>query len=177
MAVLLTASAPKVLVGEALPPEFAVAGQPAPINSLAFARRGALPGRPSYLETIKYIDDGVRYIDALSQFFISPAGEMCFRTRANYPQIYYNAYYRHWCIYPQSIDRVSVLEIETGLMGVELWCMRAYPQCAHSLETGEIANRISAPAIDYRQERAALQNLIYLMGGNVRFSQPQLSGE
>ncbi len=72
MALLLTASAPKVLVGEALPPEFAVAGQPAPINSLAFARRDPLPGRPSYLETIKYIDDGVRYIDALSQFFIHP---------------------------------------------------------------------------------------------------------
>jgi hypothetical protein len=48
--------------------------------------------------------------------------------------------------------------------------MHAYPQCAHSFY--EIANSISAPTIEYRQERAALENLIYLMGGNTRSSQP-----
>jgi hypothetical protein len=51
-----------------------------------------------------------------------------------------------------------------------LWCMHAYPQCAHSFD--EIADSISAPTIDYRQERDTLETLIYLMGGNVRPVQP-----
>jgi hypothetical protein len=168
-AVFLTMFAPAVLYGEALPLEFFTAGQSAPINSLAFARRDPLPGQPSYLQTVKYIDDGLRYIDPWSQFFISPAGEMCFRTRPYYPTIYYNNYYRIWCIYPQSVDRV---EAGTGFTfhEVRLWCMHAYPQCAHSFD--EIADSISAPTIDYRQERDTLETLIYLMGGNVRPVQP-----
>jgi hypothetical protein len=28
------------------------------------------------------------------------------------------------------------------------------------------------PTVDYREERDALENLIYLMGGSIRFSQP-----
>jgi hypothetical protein len=167
-AVLLMMFAPTMLFGEALP-EFTTAGQPAPINSLAFARRDPLPGQPGYLQTVKYIDDGMRYLDPWSHFFISPLGEMCFRTRPNYPTIYYDRYYRNWCIYPQSVDRVEA-GVGFTFNEVRVWCMHAYPQCAHSFY--EIANSISAPTIEYRQERAALENLIYLMGGNTRSSQP-----
>ena len=156
---------PTVLYGEALLPGFVAAGQPVPINSLAFARREPLPGQPSYLQTVKYIDDGMRYLDPWSQFFVSPAGEMCFHIRPHYPTAYYDNYYRNWCIYPQSVDRVEA-GVGPTFNEVRLWCMHADPQCAHSLD--DIANSISAPTIAYRQERAALESLIYQMGGNAR---------
>src|SRR5437879_5024987 len=66
-------------------------GQEPAINSPAFAVRIPAPGRPGYLQTIKFVDDGMRYVDRDSQFFISPAGEMCFRIRPNYPEIIYDA--------------------------------------------------------------------------------------
>ena len=120
----------------------------------------------------------MRYVDPLSQFSISPTGEMCFRTGPDFPPVWYDAFYRHWCIHPQLVDRVSVIaDPKTTLHGVELWCMRVYPQCVHSLETGQIENRVTAIAVDYQQERAALQHLIYMMGGNVRFTQPGYLGE
>jgi hypothetical protein len=145
---------------------------PTAINSSAFATRGPLPGRPDYLQTIKYIDDGMRYVDPLTHFFISPAGELCFRTKPNYPQVIYETRYRTWCMYPQTIDHVEAVTNDiTRINEVHVWCLRAYPQCAHSLtEPGWIANSISASTVDYRQERDALENLIYLMGGNIKFS-------
>ena len=160
---------PTVVYAEALLPGFVIETVPAPINSPVFAVRGALPGQPSFSQTVKYIDDGMRYIDPESAFFISPAGEMCFRTRPHYPTIYYDTYYRNWCVYPQSVERV---EAGVGLTSneVRLWCMHAYPQCVHTFY--EIADSISAPTMDYRQERAALENLIYLMGGVVTPSRP-----
>jgi len=171
-AVLLMVCAPAVSYGQGLPAGFAAAGEPAPINSVVFVRRDSLAGQLSYLQTVKYIDDGVKYIDPLSQFFISPAGEMCFRTIPNYPTIINESFYRNWCIYPQFVDRVEAVTNPT-FNEVRLWCRRDYPQCAHSLgENGQISNSISASTIDYRQERTALENLIHMMGGSVRFSQP-----
>lgn len=145
---------------------------PPPINSPAFAVRAPLAGSPGYLATIKFIDDGVRYIDPLSHFYISAAGEMCFHTPPSYPKVYTDAYYKDWCIHPYVVDRVSVIDFSSGSYGVEMWCMRAYPACAHSLESGEIANRVFAASIDYQQERRALQHLVYMMGGIVPFSGP-----
>jgi hypothetical protein len=141
-------------------------------NSPSFVRRGPPPGRPDYLQTIKYIDDGMRYVDPLTQFFISSAGEMCFRTKPNYPQVIYETRYRIWCIYPQTVDHVEAVTNDiTRINEVHVWCLRAYPQCAHNLtEPGWIANSISASTLDYRQERDALENLIYLMGGNINFA-------
>src|ERR1700686_2689069 len=41
--------------------------------------------------------------------------------------------------------------------------------CAHSLgEFARIDNRITAATIDYRHERAEVESLIYVMGGNTR---------
>ena len=171
-AALLAAFAPAAVDGQALPAGFFAAPAPAaPINSPAFAIRAPLPAQLGYLTTIKFIDDGMRYVDPLSQFYISPAGEMCFRTRPDYPTIIYDNYYRDWCIFPQTVDRVEAVTNPT-FNEVRLWCMRAYPQCAHSLPDGRIRNSISAPTLDYRQQRLALENLVYMMGGNARLSQP-----
>src|ERR1700680_3649505 len=53
--------------------------EPLAINSLAFEKRAPLPGQMGYLETIKYIDDGIKYIDPSGEFFVSYNGDMCFR--------------------------------------------------------------------------------------------------
>jgi hypothetical protein len=148
-------------------------GQEPVINSPAFAVRIPAPGRPGYLQTIKFVDDGMRYVDRDSQFFISPAGEMCFRVRPNYPEIIYDAAYRNWCIYPQVVDRVEAATNDvTGINEVRLWCLRSYPQCAHAPDSGWVSNNISAGTVDYLRERAAVEDLISIMGGNVRFAQP-----
>lgn len=144
---------------------------PAMIDSVRFAIRPPLPGQPGYRLTIKFIDDGMRYVDPLSQFYISPVGEMCFRTRPGYPTTIYENYYRDWCVFPQTVDRVEAVTNPTT-NEVRLWCMRAFPQCARSLADGHIGNSISAPTLDYRQERAALEHLVYMMGGNARPSEP-----
>jgi len=168
LAIWLMAFAPTVLYGEAMPSGVATAVPSVPINLLPFAKREPLLGHPSYQHTVKYIDDGMRYIDPRSQFFISPAGEMCFRTRPDHPKVMYESFYTTWCIHPQFVDRVEAITNAT-FNEVRLWCTHAYPQCVHSLgEFGRNANSIIAPTIDYRQERAALENLIYLMGGNAR---------
>jgi hypothetical protein len=147
-------------------------GQEPVINSPVFAVRIAAPS-PGYLQTIKFIDDGMRYIDRDSQFFISPAGEMCFRVRPNYPEVIYAATYRNWCIYPQIVDRVEAAANDvTGINEVRLWCIRSYPQCAHAADTGWVSNNISAATVDYLQERAAVEHLVYMMGGSVRFAEP-----
>jgi len=148
-------------------------GQEPAINSPAFAVRIPAPGRPGYLQTIKFVDDGMRYVDRDSQFFISPAGEMCFRVRPNYPEIIYDAAYRNWCIYPQVVDRVEAATNDvTGINEVRLWCLRSYPQCAHAPDSGWVSNNISAGTVDYLRQRAAVEDLISIMGGNVRFAQP-----
>jgi hypothetical protein len=57
--------------------------EPLAINSVAFEKRAPLPGQMGYIETIKYIDDGMKYIDPSSEFFISFNGDMCFRGLVN----------------------------------------------------------------------------------------------
>jgi hypothetical protein len=171
-ALLLMLAIPARSHGEALPAIFPSQYEPGPINSGGFVVRGPLPGWLPYLATIKYIDDGMRYVDPLSRFFISPIGEMCFRTIPNYPIIVYEHFYRTWCIHPLTVDRVEAVTNPTT-NEVRVWCMRAYPQCIHTLEEiPRFSNSVSAPTLDYRQERAALENLVYLMGGYVRPAKP-----
>jgi hypothetical protein len=147
---------------------------PAPFNSLAFDRRPPLPQQLGYLETIKYIDDGARYIAPSAGFFISGTGEMCFLgsiipgvTPELVPQHY-------WCISPLDVGMVDALENDTSYINeVRLWCRHASPQCAHKIaypnpfDDATIANSITAETIPYRRERAAIEYLVYLMGGNV----------
>ena len=148
---------------------------PAPVNSVAFAVRPALPGHLLYLQAIRYIDDGMKYTDPYSGFFVSPAGQICFRTFPSTPRAIYDSHYSDWCMYPQHVGRIDAMANKiTNIDEVRLWCVRSYPQCVRRVgypnplgDRRWIANSVSAPTVDYRQQRAALQNLIYLMGGNV----------
>jgi hypothetical protein len=134
----------------------------------------------TYLQTIKFIDDGMRYTDPLSRFFVSPVGELCFRTVPDTPQNIYDSDYRDWCMHPLFVDRVEVAMNDfTYKNRVRVWCRREYPQCAHRLgrpgiaaETPWVANEISAVTADSRGERAALEKLTLLMGGFIRPHQP-----
>ena len=165
--ILLAAAA--ILLSACYPP-------PPPINSIAFQRREPLPGQLGYLETIKYIDDGVRYIDPSAQFFVSPDGEMCFRGLVNRQQVEFETYTNYWCMYPLAVSSVDALENNVSYVNeARLWCAHADPQCAHRvgyadyLDTSPpIGNSILVQVTPYKEERAALEHLIYLMGGYVR---------
>jgi hypothetical protein len=149
---------------------------PPPINSVAFARRAALPGQPGYLETIKYIDDGVRYIDPAAEFFVSPDGEMCFRGLVNRQQVQFETYSNYWCISPFAVSNVDALQNNVSYVNeVRLWCAHPAPQCAHRVGSADfldtspdIANSILVQVTPFRPARAAVEHLVYLMGGNVQ---------
>lgn len=152
----------------------ACAPQPAPppINSVAFERRPPPPGQPGYLETIKYIDDGVHYISPTASFFVSPIGEMCFHealvpgiTPVTVPSDY-------WCMSPYAVKSVDAYENDISYVNqVRLWCRLGTPQCAHRvgfpnlLATEWIANSIAAETIPFQRQKAAIEYLVYLMGG------------
>ena len=146
---------------------------PAAINSVAYEVRPALPGRPGYLETIRYIDDGVRYVDRYSQFFVSFDGGICFRGLVNHQQAEFENYQNYWCIPPAAVSNVDALENDVSYVNeVRLWCRHAAPQCARRFgypnfleESALTSNSISAQTVAYEQARSALEYLIYLMGG------------
>lgn len=150
-------------------------GAPPPaVNSPAFAVRAPLPGQFGYQETIKYIDDGMKYVDPYSRFFVSAAGELCFYAPPVSPQTIYDDHHSTWCLYPQTVSRVEALwNGSGGISEVRLWCRHAYPQCARRLDfpnpLGTLrwaANSITLRMIPYREERAAIENLVFLMGGS-----------
>ena len=139
-----------------------------------FARRPPPPGEMTYAQTIKFIDDGMKYIDPLSGFFVSPAGEMCFRTLPKTVPTLYAWYYKSWCVYPQAIGQVAAqTDNVTNIHGVRLWCAHAAPQCVHRAgpigvmdDSAWIGNSVSVESVAHQDERRAVQNLVYLMGGN-----------
>ncbi len=149
---------------------------PAAVNSVAFAKRAPPLGRPSYLETIGYIDNGVKYIDRYAEFFISFDGELCFRGLVNRQKELFENYQNYWCMYPTAVDNVEAIENNVSYVNtVRLWCALEAPQCARQFgysnfldESDTIGNSISAQTRPFRDQRAAIEYLIYLMGGNVR---------
>jgi hypothetical protein len=149
---------------------------PAAINSVAFATRAPPLGRPGYLDTIRYIDDGVKYIDRYAEFFISFNGELCFRGLVNRQQQLFENYQNYWCIYPAAVNNIEAIENNVSYVNtVRLWCALEAPQCARRYghpnfldESDPIGNSISAQTRPFRDQRAAIEYLIYLMGGNVR---------
>jgi hypothetical protein len=151
----------------------------AAINSEAFAKRPPLPGQRGYLETIRFIDDGVKYIDPFAQFFISYDGQMCFRGLVNRQLPKFENYQNYWCIYPVFVNNVEELENNiTNVNSVRLWCILAAPQCARRLgywnfldERPRIGNSIAAETRPSKEQRAAVEHLVYLMGGSVRTAQ------
>jgi hypothetical protein len=145
-----------------------------PINSLAFERRPPLPGQPGYLETIKYVDNGIQYTSPNSRFYVSAAGEMCFRELINPGVTLELSPQNYWCISPFAIDAVEALENDTTYVDqIRLWCRHATPQCAHKIgypnmfDNMTVANSIIVETIPIERERDAVEYLVYLMGGNV----------
>jgi hypothetical protein len=149
---------------------------PAAINSDAFAKRQPLPGERGYLETIRFINDGMKYIDPFAEFFIAPDGQMCFRGLVNRQMLEFENYQSYWCMYPEFVENVEELQNSTTSVNrVRLWCVLEAPQCARRVgwpnfldESPWIGNSISAETRPSRAQRAAIEQLIYLMGGNVR---------
>jgi hypothetical protein len=147
---------------------------PSAINSTAFAKRPPPPGGPGYLETIRFIDDGVRYIDPHAEFFVSFDGRMCFRGLVNRQQAEFENYQNYWCMPPEAVNHVDAIENGISYVNsVRLWCRHAAPQCARRIgppnfldESGSISNSIWAQIVPYKQERDAIDYLVYLMGGD-----------
>jgi hypothetical protein len=144
-----------------------------PINSLAFERRPPPPGQPGYLATIKYVDNGMRYIAPNTGFFISAVGEMCFLTPVNPPMSLELAPQNYWCMSPLAVGTVEALENDTTYVNqVRLWCRHAAPQCAHKIaypnmfDNMTVSDSITAETIPFERERDAVEYLVYLMGGN-----------
>jgi len=159
-----------------IPSEKLFTSSAASINSDAFAKRQPLSGQRGYLETIRFIDDGVKYIDPFAEFFISFDGQMCFRGLVNRQLPKFENYQNYWCMYPTFVNNVEELENNiTSVNSVRLWCILQAPQCARRFgfwnfldETPWIGNSISAETRPSKEQRAAIEHLIYLMGGNVR---------
>ena len=155
---------------------------PAAINSDAFAKRQPLPGQLGYLETIRFINSGVKYIDPFAEFFISPDGYMCFRGLVNRQLLEFENYQNYWCMNPAFVNNVEELQNSTtSVNSVRLWCILEAPQCARRIgwpnyldESLWIGNSISAETRPAREQRAAIEHLIYLMGGDVRSAQASI---
>ena len=155
---------------------------PAAINSDAFAKRQPLPGQLGYLETIRFIDSGVKYIDPFAEFFISPDGQMCFRGLVNRQLLEFENYQNYWCMNPAFVNNVEELQNSiTSVNRVRLWCILEAPQCARRIgwpnfldESLWIGNSISAETRPSKEQRAAIEHLIYLMGGNVGSAQASI---
>ncbi len=150
-----------------------------PVDSPSFARRPPLPGQPGYLETIKYVADGVRYLSSGSTFFISSDGELCFQGLPDANMNPYAMPANYWCMSPTAVGSVDAVSNDvTYVDAVRLWCRHSAPQCAHKigypnmLDQSWIANSITAEIIPYREQRAAIEHLIYLMGGDVGEPEP-----
>jgi hypothetical protein len=154
-------------------------GPPA-IDSAAFAVRPAPPGQPGYLDTVRYIDSGVRYVDPSAEFFISYDGRMCFRGLVNRQQAVFENYQSYWCMYPAQINNVEALQDNVSYVNkVRLWCALEAPQCAYRFgypnfldDSGWFGNSITVQIVPYRQQRDAIEYLVYLMGGPVTSAQP-----
>jgi hypothetical protein len=149
-------------------------------NSLAYAVRPPPPGQPGYLETIRYINDGVKYVDPYSEFFISFDGQMCFRGLINHQQAEFEYYQNYWCISPTAVNNVDALENDVSYVNeVRLWCRHAAPQCARRYgypnfleESPPYGNSISTQTVPFLRQRDAIAYLVYLMGGNVANAEP-----
>ena len=162
-----------------IPSEKLFTSSAASINSDAFAKRQPLSGQRGYLETIRFIDDGMKYIDPFAEFFISFDGQMCFRGLVNRQLPKFENYQNYWCMYPAFVNNVEDLENNiTTVNSVRLWCILEAPQCARRIgfpnyldESPWIGNSIRAETRPSKEQRAAIEHLVYLMGGNVRSDQ------
>ena len=139
-------------------------------NDPVFAQRAPPAGRPTYLETIKYIDDGVKYADRTAAFFVSPDGRMCFRGLLNAERTNLDQFYRtDWCLAPTAVSLVDSLR--TGELN--LFCKHSDPQCIREIGYRDRGtNTALIYIVPSDQEKTAIEHLIYLMGGSLGDYQP-----
>jgi len=145
-----------------LPPQY--------VNNPVFALRVPPAGRPTYLETIKYIDDGMRYVESANAFFVSPDGRMCFRGVLNVERTSLDYLYQSdWCLPPTAVSRVE--SIKTGELS--LFCKHTDPQCVREIGYRDLgSNTAVIRIVPSDREKVAVEHLIYLMGGYLGDSQP-----
>jgi hypothetical protein len=101
---------------------------------------------------------------------------MCFRGLVNRQQAFFENYQNYWCMYPTAVNNVEALENDVSYVNtVRLWCVLGAPQCARRIgipnfldDSSWLGNSITAQTRPFREQRNAIQYLIYLMGGNVR---------
>jgi hypothetical protein len=148
--------------------------RPPPVNSPAFELRRPPLGRPGYRETIGYIDNGLKYVDPQSAFFVSPDGRMCFVGVLNVQRTTFEIRRFPWCVAPAALAEVELIENDvTYIPQLRLWCRHAAPQCFQ--EAGRLyrrSNSISVEIIPSQREKAAVAYLVYLMGGWVPADRP-----
>jgi hypothetical protein len=78
-------------------------------------------------------------------------------------------YKTDWCLPPTSVNEVD--SIRTGQ--VNLSCKHADPQCIREIGFRDRAtNTVTIRTVPSDQEKAAVEYLIYLMGGNLGDYQP-----
>jgi hypothetical protein len=153
----------------------ACAVAPQYVDIAVYARRAPAPGQPSLAESVKYIDDGLRYVDPATGFFIAPDGRMCFRGAFTLSQTIFDWLYKtDWCLSPTAVNQVELVpDIVTGKYQLQLSCKHAAGQCI--AETGSLlrqANLLMLPIVPPRQEKAAIEHLVWLMGGSVSDGRP-----
>lgn len=145
-----------------------------PVNSPVFAVRAPPPGRPGYLATIGYIDDGLKYVDAQAAFFVSYYGRICFVGVLNVRRTTFERRQFPWCVAPAALADIEVVENDiTYIPQLRLWCRHAAPQCFQ--EAGRFyrrSNSIAVEIVPAQGEKDALAYLIYLMGGRVPADRP-----
>jgi hypothetical protein len=162
-------------VGMAMTLPACVTRLPQPINSLAFEKRPPLPGQPGYLETIKYIYDGMHYVAPTAGFLVSNIGDLCFQDVLEWsypPEAIPNNF---WCINPLNISRVEAIENDISYINqIRLWCRLKAAQCAYKvgypnlLDNLLVANSITVETVPFLRQRDAVEYLVYLMGGNAQ---------
>jgi len=138
-------------------------------NNPVFAGREPLAGRSTYPETIKYIDDGVRYVDPSAGFFISYDGMMCFRGVLDATQTAFEAavFKNNWCLPPTAVSHVDAFTSITSQQ-LRLVCKHSAPQCVQVIGyPSRGADTVIVDIVPASQEKSAVENLVYLMGGNI----------
>jgi hypothetical protein len=138
-------------------------------NAPIFAHREPPVGRPTYSEVIKYIDDGVRYVNPTAAFFISPDGRMCFLGVLDFRQPPLEALIsnHNWCLPPTAVGRVDSFVSSTHEQ-ISLVCKHSDPQCVRDIGYWNPGlNAVNVDIVAANQEKSAVENLIYLMGGNI----------
>lgn len=125
------------------------------------------PAIATYVQTIRFIDDGIRYADAEAAFFVSPDSRMCFRKPLNLGRTIFDELTpSDWCLFPTAIGSVvTIPSLVTGEEDLQISCGHWAPQCVRELGYWREANVITMKVYRPQEEKAAVAHLIYLMGG------------